>query len=62
MPGCRHTVTQRCYVDEKAELFQCHAPCGARLPCGHEDQRKCRNCNVRRDGALVERSLGACLS
>ena len=44
VPGCKHTVQVRCSELPLEPGYKCRAVCGARLGCGHECKRACKNC------------------
>jgi hypothetical protein len=45
VPGCKHTVDIKCYVDVAKENFRCPSPCATILSCGHRCPGNCGRCN-----------------
>lgn len=47
VPGCGHSVTERCHIDVSSYGYQCKSQCDANLPCGHSCRKPCRGCLTR---------------
>ena len=62
IPSCKHRVSIQCSELPLKDDYRCTAICGAVLSCGHECRRKCDECNIIRDGSLVDTLHGACLT
>lgn len=58
--GCEHVVTLPCHIDIASPSFRCKAACGKNLACGHTCRSPCHNCNVRKEGQVVETNHGIC--
>jgi len=53
IPGCRHTVTVRCWADVTSPSFKCPNPCGTNLPCGHTCSGTCSSCKATYNDQVV---------
>lgn len=60
MPHCGHRIIVKCYQLPLADDYPCSATCGAALTCGHDCTHDCKDCNIRKDGQIVERTHGIC--
>lgn len=58
--GCGHVVKLPCHADVVSPWFRCKAACGENLACGHTCRSPCHNCNIRKDGQVVETNHGIC--
>ncbi|KAI9884084.1 MAG: hypothetical protein M1823_004133 [Watsoniomyces obsoletus] len=58
--GCDHTIRIPCHIDPTSDEFACEATCGALLPCGHACLGTCKDCNIIKDGKIVEQNHGPC--
>ncbi|PQE06276.1 NFX1-type zinc finger-containing 1 protein [Rutstroemia sp. NJR-2017a BBW] len=60
MNHCKHTIKVRYYELPLDADHPCSATCGAALTCGHNCAHTCKNCNIRIDGRIVEKTHGVC--
>ena len=60
MSHCEHRIVVRCYELPLTDDYPCSATCGAALTCGHDCTHDCKECNIRRDGRIAERTHGVC--
>jgi hypothetical protein len=45
VPGCKHVVGIKCFVDISKDTFKCPSPCETILSCGHVCPGTCGRCN-----------------
>jgi hypothetical protein len=60
MNHCKHTIKVRCYELPLDADHPCSATCGAALACGHNCTHTCKDCNIRIDGRIFEKTHGVC--
>jgi hypothetical protein len=60
MEHCKHKIRVRCHKLPLDVDYPCSATCGAALTCGHNCTHTCKDCNIRRDGMIVEKNHSVC--
>lgn len=60
IPGCNHKVDLPCYVDYRANSYQCSARCNENLTCGHPCRNRCYTCKTREEGVIIGTNHGIC--
>ena len=62
VPGCLHTIQIQCCKSNLNSSFRCPAKCGTTRSCGHNCERKCKDCRVTEEDGSVIINHGDCSS